>query len=159
MKCWHGGSVAHGKASFSFSILRLIYLKHRISTNICFTFGFSLINFDFWARCFLLGNAQRTKRPTITWISDDYFESFLLPQLLVCSWCHGSPVGGQEQNLLCPLGATLYFHLNSSRKNSFCIEPLYGRLVTWLQTKNNVWIDRPIMPSTDYPKLIIQKFL
>ena len=30
----------------------------------------------------------------------------------------------------------LYFHVNSSRKEFFCIDLPHGRLVTWLQTKN-----------------------
>ena len=29
----------------------------------------------------------------------------------------------------------LYFHVNSSRKELFCIDLPHGRLVTWLQTK------------------------
>ena len=36
MKCWHGGSVAQGEASFSCSILCPIYLKCRTSANIAF---------------------------------------------------------------------------------------------------------------------------
>ena len=35
-----------------------------------------------------------------------------------------------------PLGTRLYFHVNSSRKNLYCIDPQHGCLVTWLQTKN-----------------------
>ena len=38
MKCWHGGSVARGEASFSCSILCPIYLKCRTSANIAFLF-------------------------------------------------------------------------------------------------------------------------
>ena len=34
------------------------------------------------------------------------------------------------------LGSNLYFHLNPSRKQFYCIDPQHGRLVTWLQTKN-----------------------
>ena len=41
--CWHGGSVAQGKASFSCSILCPVYLKRRISANVCFWFRFSKI--------------------------------------------------------------------------------------------------------------------
>ena len=47
-------------------------------------------------------------------------------------------VGDQEQKHFSPLGTKLYFHVNSSRKYSFCFEPQHGRLVTWLQTKNIV---------------------
>ena len=56
--------------------------------------------------------------------------------LLVCMWCHGGHVSGQEQMHFSPLGTRLYFHVNSSRKNLYCIDPQHGCLVTWLQTKN-----------------------
>ena len=52
--CWHGVSVARRKASPSCSILCIIYLKRRISSNICFYFRLYLIKFDFWAKVFLL---------------------------------------------------------------------------------------------------------
>ena len=38
--------------------------------------------------------------------------------LLVCTWCHGGHVDGQEQKHFSPLGTNLYFHVNSSLKNS-----------------------------------------
>ena len=56
--------------------------------------------------------------------------------LLVCMWCHGGHVSGQEQMHFSPLGTRLYFHVNSSRKNLYCIDPQCGCLVTWLQTNN-----------------------
>ena len=46
-----------------------------------------------------------------------------LRQLLVCTWRHGSHVGGQEQKHFSPLGTKLYFHVNSSRKYSFVLTP------------------------------------
>ena len=59
-----------------------------------------------------------------------------LTKLLVCTWRHGGHVGGQEQKHFSPLGTKLYFHVNSSRKNSIEIDPKHGRLVKWLQTEN-----------------------
>ena len=65
---------------------------------------------------------------------------FLYPSdseiLLLCTWCHGGHVGCQEQKLSSSLGTRLYFHVNSSRKILYCIDPQHGCLVTWLQTKN-----------------------
>ena len=43
--------------------------------------------------------------------------------LLVCTWCHGGHVDGQEQKHLCSLGTKLYFHVNSSLKNSILLTP------------------------------------
>ena len=65
MRCLNSGSVARGKASFSRSILCSIYLKRRISANICFQFSLSQMDIDFWAKFFLLGNAEFTKRPLL----------------------------------------------------------------------------------------------
>ena len=63
MKCWlKGGSVARGKTSSSCIILFPVYLERRISANISFYICLSWINFDFWARVFLLENAEFTKR-------------------------------------------------------------------------------------------------
>ena len=59
--------------------------------------------------------------------------------LLVCTWCHSSHVGGQEQKHFSPLRTKLYFHVNYSRKKFYCIDPQYGRFLTWLQTKNWYW--------------------
>ena len=44
-------------------------------------------------------------------------------QLLVCTWRHGSHVGGQERKHFSPLGTNLYFHVNSLRKYSFVLTP------------------------------------
>ena len=41
--------------------------------------------------------------------------------LLVCTWCHGGHVDGQEQKHFSPLGTKLYFHVNSSLKNSILL--------------------------------------
>ena len=41
--------------------------------------------------------------------------------LLVCTWCHGGPVDCQEQKHFSPLGTKLYFHVNSSIKNSIIL--------------------------------------
>ena len=54
---------ALGKTSCSSSILFPVYLKRGISENICFQIYLSWINFDFWAKCFLLGNGKFTKWP------------------------------------------------------------------------------------------------
>ena len=43
--------------------------------------------------------------------------------LLVCTWCHGGHVDGQEQKHLSSLGTKLYFHVNSSLKNSILLTP------------------------------------
>ena len=53
------------EASFSCSILCPVYLKRRVSANICFQVCLSLINLDFWVKFFLLGNAEFTKRPIL----------------------------------------------------------------------------------------------
>ena len=58
-------SVPRGKTSSSCGILRPIYLKRRISPNICFQICLSQINFDFWAQFFSFGNAEFTKRPLL----------------------------------------------------------------------------------------------
>ena len=63
MKCWQkGGSVARGKTSPSCIILFPVYLKRRISADISCYICLSWINFDFWAKIFLLENAEFTKR-------------------------------------------------------------------------------------------------
>ena len=49
------------EASFSCSILCPVYLKRRVSANICFQVCLSL----FWVKCFSLGNAEFTKRPIL----------------------------------------------------------------------------------------------
>ena len=46
-----------------------------------------------------------------------------MAELLVCSWRHGGHVGGPEQKHSSPLGTKLYFHVNSSRKDSFVLTP------------------------------------
>ena len=62
----NGGSVARGNTASSFcGILFPIYLQRRISVNICFQILFAIIYFDFWAKFFLLGNAEFTKRPLL----------------------------------------------------------------------------------------------
>ena len=61
----NSGSVARGKTSSSYSILFPINLKRIISMNICFQICLSWIYFDFWAKFFLLGNAEFTKRPLL----------------------------------------------------------------------------------------------
>ena len=43
--------------------------------------------------------------------------------LLVCTWCHRSYVDGQEQKHFSPLGTKLYFHVNSTLKNSILLIP------------------------------------
>ena len=48
---------------------------------------------------------------------------FNMKILLVCTLRHGSHVGGQEQKHFSPLGTKLYFHVNSSRKNSIVLTP------------------------------------
>ena len=58
----NGGSVGRGKTSSSYSIFFPIYLKRRISTNICFQICLLPIYFDFGAKFVLLGNAEFTKR-------------------------------------------------------------------------------------------------
>ena len=47
-------------------------------------------------------------------------KSCVLP---VYTWCHCGHVGGQEQKHFSPLGTKLYFHVNSSRKNSVVLTP------------------------------------
>ena len=62
----NGGSVARSKKSSSCSILSPRYLKSRISANIYFEISsLSQIKFDFWAKYFLIGNAEVTKRPLL----------------------------------------------------------------------------------------------
>ena len=52
-------------------------------------------------------------------------------------------VSDQGQKHFSPLGTKLYFHVNSSRKYSdYCIDIKHGRLVTWLQAKNIVYLFR-----------------
>ena len=43
--------------------------------------------------------------------------------MLVRTSCHGSHGGGQEQKYFSPPGPKLYFHVNSSRKNSTVLTP------------------------------------
>ena len=69
-------------------------------------------------------------------ITNDFLYPSVSEILLVCTWCHGGHVGDQEQKHFSPLGTKLYFHVNSSKKNFYCIDPQHGCLVTWLQTKN-----------------------
>ena len=45
--------------------------------------------------------------------------------LLVCTWCHGGHVDGQEQKHLSSLGNKLYFHVNSSLKILFYWPPTW----------------------------------
>ena len=59
----NAGSVAGGKKSSSCSILFPVYLKRRISANICFQIYFSL------AKVFSLGNAEFTKTISSTRIN------------------------------------------------------------------------------------------
>ena len=52
-------------------------------------------------------------------------------------------VSDQGQKHFSLLGTKLYFHVNSSRKYSEnCIDIKHGRLVTWLQAKNIVYLFR-----------------
>ena len=53
-------------------------------------------------------------------------------------------VSDQGQKHFSPLGTKLYFHVNSSTKYSdFCTDVTgHGRLVTWLQAKNIVYLFR-----------------
>ena len=37
-------------------------------------------------------------------------------------------------------GTQLYFYANSAKKKLYCIEHQHGRLVTWLKTKNCLYI-------------------
>ena len=66
---------------------------------------------------------QRGKRPVsplgLIWITLKLF----LDQLLLCTWRHGGHVVGQGQKHFSPLGPKLYFHVNSSRKNSVVLTP------------------------------------
>ena len=58
--------------------------------------------------------------------------------LLVCMWRHGGHVGGQEQKHFSPLGTKLYFHVNSSRKNSIVLTPNMAALSRGCKAKNSV---------------------
>ena len=64
--------------------------------------------------------------------------------LLVCMWRHGGHVGQWSRTkAFLYLGTKLYFHVNSSRKYvEYCIDIKHGRLVTWLQAKNIVYLFR-----------------
>ena len=51
------------------------------------------------------------------------------------TWRHDGHVGGPKH--FSPLETKPYFHVNSWRKKKlFCIDHQHGRLVTWLQAKN-----------------------
>jgi len=56
-------------------------------------------------------------------ISSDSHSQFWMEELLVCTWHHGSHVGGQEQKHFSPLENKLYYHVNSLRKNSIVLTP------------------------------------
>ena len=70
-------------------------------------------NHEFWRIFCLSGNFRNTV------MSPCVVSSILL----VCTWRHGGHVGGQEQKHFSPLGTKLYFHVNSSRKNSIVLTP------------------------------------
>ena len=44
----------------------------------------------------------------------------------------------KNKSIFLLLGTELHFHVNSSTKKFYCIDPQHVRLVTWLQTKNPV---------------------
>ena len=61
--------------------------------------------------------------------------SFLQDGKLLCAWRHDGHVGGPKH--FSPLETKPYFHVNSWRKKKlYCIDHQHGRLVTWLQAKN-----------------------
>ena len=55
-------------------------------------------------------------------------------KLLVCTWRHNGHVGGPKH--FSPLETKPYFHVNLGKKKLYCIDHHHGRLITWLQAKN-----------------------
>ena len=82
----NGGSVARGKTSSSCSILFPVYLKRRISENICFQIYFSSINFDFLGQMFLVrkrwvhetASSTRINNPSSTKLSYSKWKNAVL---------------------------------------------------------------------------------
>ena len=70
--------------------------------------------------------------------------------LLVSTWRHGGHVGSQGQKHFSPLGTKLYFHVNSSRKNSTVLtadpqnENLKFFSALWARTPTRVEITSPV---------------
>ena len=55
------------------------------------------------------------------------------------NWPHGSHVSGQEQKHFSSLGTKLYFHVNSSRKNSIVLTPTMAALS---RGRNQEWFTK-----------------
>ena len=76
--------------------------------------------------CMATGHVTELK--TLYTCMEYFLFEYCLHKLLVCTWCHGGRVGGQEQKHFSPLVTKLHFHVNSWRKNYIVFTPSVAAL-------------------------------